>query len=527
MRALTVCELNMEDNFYFLKDKEGVKQLYTQAHLAERYFNTDPQSSLVKMRLFVELACHVLIKHLKLKKCPNMMGLEEKITHLEASGKVEHYIIDAMNRLRMEGNRSVHVAEVNGEYVASLKISTFMMNKHMTNMLDIARYIGEKYLNLAFNEFPLWKAPSQSCEFSNQVISALKGDASASLFLANHYFDELMTLTNGGESSSNKHFKSKQADLVYWLDKANEQQHPQSWLLSARCYANKFLLEEGVSKAKSFFKKAIQLDNTGEAAYEFGLYLRQHSEDKLGLSYIEKSAELGFHDALSFMLEKHIRGGDYQYWVTKALEHKLPSAFTCDAFIKMERCLESADELSKKALKTAITTAEAYRSTGIGFIKAYSKHHIFETMEAEEATKLMVNHHKELPQYLWYEYFLFMQISDETKHFDLMVNLFNRALYQVKDDEDKVAEMRFLLAQMALNAFKEKKCINVPETIPSLLSKAADAGHAEARKLLNSPDGRAILKCIGFNRGTVRQKNSAAKDKQKRLRKLAKKAKRK
>ncbi|MDK9760228.1 hypothetical protein KIV40_34360 [Vibrio sp. D173a] len=50
MQVQTHFENNSHDNFAFLKD--GLAELYKQAVLAERYYFTDPQSSMAKIRLF-------------------------------------------------------------------------------------------------------------------------------------------------------------------------------------------------------------------------------------------------------------------------------------------------------------------------------------------------------------------------------------------------------------------------------------------------------------------------------------------
>ncbi|MGR5261404.1 hypothetical protein ACPV5Q_15755 [Vibrio astriarenae] len=97
MQPQTHFEQTKHDNFAFLQD--GLEELYTQAAFAERYYFTDRQSSMAKIRLFVELACHELGKHFKLR--PPVHGeLNNKIKILQASGEVEEWVIEAMNTLR-------------------------------------------------------------------------------------------------------------------------------------------------------------------------------------------------------------------------------------------------------------------------------------------------------------------------------------------------------------------------------------------------------------------------------------------
>lgn len=156
MKAQINYETAQHDNFLFLK--EGLEELYLQAALAERYFESDPQSSLAKMRLFVEIACHELGLHFSLR--PPVHGdLANKIKMLDASQCIEKWIIDAMTTLRLEGNRSVHMTEVNGNFIAKLEVSSYRMRQHMQSMYEIACYVAEKVLNVGHKELTSWELP--------------------------------------------------------------------------------------------------------------------------------------------------------------------------------------------------------------------------------------------------------------------------------------------------------------------------------------------------------------------------------
>ncbi|MGF1691067.1 DUF4145 domain-containing protein [Photobacterium kagoshimensis] len=514
-----------QGNFDFLKD--GLSELYTQACLAERYFTNDPQSSLVKMRLFVEIACHDLGRHFSL--CPPVHGeLANKIKILDASGYVEGWVIDAMNSLRLEGNRSVHLTEINGNHVAKLEVSTLRMRQHMRNLHDIARYVAEKVLNVCCKQIPDWHEPLQ-CDISEHVAAALNGHRDSSFYLANRFYHELETMRSlkGTDRWWTKNtFIDKQADLAYWLEKAHTQGHSETWLLFAKSYAKKLLQDVEQRDAKSCFKLAIKQDETGEAAYEYGRYLTNHGETKLGLTFIKQAAEKGFNEALSAMLEKTVATDDYPNWLHLALKCNVLEAYTCEAFRTLEEHETEASATTTKRLKSALVNAQARRAPGYQFVKAYADLHVFKVITPECAAKIMVDHYKDLPEYLWYESKLFTQICQNSAYFSLVSELYQRAIYQA-DDEHQASEIKFRMAQLALAEFTTKKSVKTPADIPTMLKEAADAGHPEAREFINSTKGKAVMKRCGFRSSGNHQKSATSKDKQKRKRKLAKKAKRK
>ena len=519
-------ETTQHDNFLFLK--EGLEELYLQAVLAERYFESDPQSSLAKMRLFVEIACHELGLHFSLR--PPVHGdLANKIKMLDASQCIDEWVIDAMTTLRLEGNRSVHMTEVNGNFIAKLEVSSYRMRQHMQSMHEIACYVATKVINVEDKEIAPWELP-QGCELSEQVTSALKGNRNASFFLASRYFDELtiMAYKKGDNRWWNKNqYMDLQADLAYWLEKAHKQGHAESWLLLAKCYVNKLLSEVGERNAKYCFKKALKEDVEGNVAFEFGRYLQEHEEGKLGLTYIEQAAKEGHHEALNFMLNETVKTDKYDSWLELALNNKVLEAFTCDALLKLEKYLSDTSEFNKKQLCSAVVNAESRRAPGIKFVKAYTDFHILEKISDDTATIMMVDSYQSLPTHLWFEHKLFTQISGAFGHYELLTEMYHKALYQIEGDKEAEAEMKYAIVKGALEQFKEKKQVKTPASIPDLLKEAADAGHTEARAFANSSEGKAILKRLGFNTVGNHKKSAVSKDKQKRKRKQLKKAKRK
>lgn len=521
-------ENNNHDNFAFLK--EGLGELYKQATLAERYYFTDPQSSMAKVRLFIELTCHELGKHFKLR--PPVHGeLSNKIKMLQTSGCIEEWVIDEMNALRHDGNRSVHMTEVNGAYVAEMKVSRARMQKHMNSLYEIAQYVGKTILGIENLCTNLWQEPT-SCELSLFVTDALKGSKDATYYLANKFYNELLEMSEQTGKSrwwEKEQYLDKQADLSYWLEKTHRQGHPQSWLLYAKCYSNKLLQESVARDAKLCFKQALKIDEEGDVAFEFGSHLLRCGEHKLGKSYIRQAAEKGNHDALSFQLNiAYKAGSDTEHWLQCAIEHRLPEAFTVDAYNKLEKHETEQTDESLKALRSALVSGQARRAPGIAFFKSYVDATVYETEQVKQTVATMVDSYKCLPEYLAVEFRLFKQIADDAEHYDLMIDIYHEALKQSSNELEE-ADIKYSIVTQALakaaTKFKMRDGVKTPKPIPTLLQEAADAGHPEARTFVNSAEGKAVLKKVGFTSQGKMQKNAAEKKKSKQKRKLAKKAK--
>ncbi|EGU34050.1 hypothetical protein VII00023_15518 [Vibrio ichthyoenteri ATCC 700023] len=529
-------ENDNQDNFAFLKD--GLGELYKQAVLAERYYFTDPQSSMAKIRLFVELACHELGMHFKLR--PPVHGdLSNKIKMLQASHCIEEWVIGEMNILRHDGNRSVHMTEVNGAYIAEMKVSRTRMKKHMSSLFEIANYVGKTILGTQPKSYDTWQEP-KPCELSSLVTDALKGSKEASYYLANRIYTELLEMSEQTGKSrwwQKEQYLDKQADLRYWLEKSHRQGHPQSWLLFAKCQSNKLLPVAAKRNVKECFKQALKFDEDGEVAFEFGSYLLKHEETKLGADYIRQSAERGYHQALSFQLDVTFRsGGNKENWVERAIEYRLPEAFTAEVFLKLETYEAEPTEDTLKALRSALVVAQSRRSPGIALLKSYVDLTVYAVQQRDksaqnQAIQAMVDSYESVPAYLDVELRLFNQISQDDKHYDLMIKIYHQSIQQVRS-EIEAAGIKYTVVKHALSKagekFKMRDGVKTPKPIPTLLQEAADAGHSEARAYVNSAEGKALLKRIGFTCQGKMHKNAAEKqkNKRKRKRKLVKQAKR-
>ncbi|MDN2483450.1 hypothetical protein [Vibrio agarivorans] len=278
-------------------------------------------------------------------------------------------------------------------------------------------------------------------------------------------------------------------------------------------------------------KKRSPVTKKVKPVYEFGLHLLAREEVKLGEEYIAQAARKGHHLALSYQLERAFNKRDAQQeWLDLALKHGLKEAYTVDAYCKLDQHQQAPDEQTIKALRSSLVAGQARRAPGIGFFKAYVDLSIYAESDVEKALTQLTDNYACVPSYLDVELGLFQQISVSTAHYELMNDIYHRAISQASN-ELEAAEINYAMVKHALSQasekFKQRESVKTPKPIPTLLREAADAGHAEAREFINSTQGKAVLKKIGFTSQGKMHKNAAEKEKNKRKRKLAKKAKRK
>src|SRR5689334_2162217 len=92
-------------NFEFLR--EGWPQLAELGGFAERYLDTDPQSSCTKMRLFAEEVARGLYRLLGLERLPEA-SLVDLLTGDEFRARIPPVILDKLHMVRIRGNKAAH-----------------------------------------------------------------------------------------------------------------------------------------------------------------------------------------------------------------------------------------------------------------------------------------------------------------------------------------------------------------------------------------------------------------------------------
>ncbi|OBT15534.1 hypothetical protein A9264_12760 [Vibrio sp. UCD-FRSSP16_10] len=520
-------QVNTVDNYSFLQN--GLNELYIQAIQAEKYAFIDGQSSLAKMRLFVELACHELGKYYDLR--PPVHGdLASKIKQLQALSTVDRWVIDLMNRLRSYGNQSLHICESNGHFVAQMTLSESRMRLLLQDMHELAKYLANKLLKVDQKLLPTWQE-NPSLELAESVTLALSGDAQSSYAIAKHFVSKLSL----NEYTDKQQRATWQHDVKYWSEKALQQGCTQSWLLQANCFANKQLLCNDNLQIKALYKKALKVDKDGEAHCYFGLYLIGLGEKKLGIEQLTKAVEMDNHQAIFSMQLLTYKNDSKAYLdlIKKGIDAKHKASYTLDLFERVKAYENDAqDELAFRALRSALITAEAMLTPGMNFFKAYAaflseNKAVSKPLTPQECADMMVASYESLPMALEVESRLLTVIAQAEGHNKLVNHIFVRAMEQTQDVKEK-ARLKSVVAIRSIEQFKETHSVSTPMPLRQLLQEAANDGDAQARAYLNSSEGKALLKKGGFcTTKNVGRTYGVQKAKDRKKSKAAKKARRK
>ena len=285
----TTLEIN---NFDFLKSD------FTQPHSVgvdiDHYYSTDYNCCLLKARLFSELWCFEVAKCLGVE-LPVGDDLTDKIKVLANTNKLPSYIIEAIDLIRIEGNRAVHVnLTLTGQWYATPKISIHSLNQVMLAVFDIAQHL---FFNIAKNigELKTWQEPNR-LDNTELVSRAINGNKEATFNIAKSIYNNLISLSNSIVCKNKK--AELKSDLAYWLNKAHLQGHNDSWLLYAQVYQQKLLDLRESQTIHSYFKQAVKLCQNGEAAYQYALFLKKQNQVKRAWSFVNTAASKGYYQAI-------------------------------------------------------------------------------------------------------------------------------------------------------------------------------------------------------------------------------------
>ena len=519
---------SITNNYLFIE--HSFPELYRLSQEVEKYYSIDHSCCLLKARLYVELWCHEVGGKLYLK--PPVSGdLNSKIKQISMSKKVPTYIIDTLNNLRVEGNKSAHITQdFQGVWSCEYSISEYKLGNLMRSLLEITQYLAFK-LNLQNETEQLdWKEPVKLA-LQEDITASLMGNKEATLSLAKHFAEKIKQAMHHNQISG-KANKAKvqllQHDLAYWIERANKQNHPEVWALFADVYMNKLLMPLSGETAESCFKKALQNDESGSVAYEYASYLLKNSQHKRSLTFMHQSAEKCNQKAIQYLQAYYYQKQPQKYlgFIEKGIENKVKQSFTLDFISKLTRWESEQDnEILKTQAKSALTNALSYQSDGAQYYKAYCEFVGYwgKTPNQNESLLSMIEHHKAVPAFIHYEDKLFNILQKHPEHIDLALELSSKSLYCCSE-KDK-PKMKFDIAMLLWQKLRENGKAKSPYSLKELIRESAKGECFEAKQFIKSPKGKALMRdnsvvCQINNKRTVSRK------KQKVAKKHARKARR-
>ncbi|UZE94444.1 hypothetical protein [Alkalimarinus alittae] len=520
--------LKSTDNYAFLQ--HTFPELYRVSSEADKYYATDHSCCLLKARLFVELWCHEVSDRLNLT--PPISGdLVDKINQISICGKVPPYIIEALNEVRREANKSAHITQCfDGQWTSDTSVSKTRLKRLMTSVFELAQYLAFKLNNQA-EDNKQWQEPVVS-ELAEQVVASLSGNKDATFSLAERASSLIELSVKQGEVTGNEkkeHIKLLQRDLSYWLDKAHRQGHHETWLMYANVYIKKQLMLPESQTIDSCFKHALKVDTTGEAAYQFGMYLMARSQYKRGLDLVLEAGGMAHHQAIRILQEIFYKKDHQQYlaWVSAGVDALEKRSFTLDLENKISQWEQDVNnDVLKKKAKTALISAESRQSDGALYYRGYCtlKGYWGKQPETELGLKSMVDHYPNLPQFLHYEHQLFNLIKSKSEYIDEALSVSDRALKACETTEEK-AQVKFDMAMIIWEKLRECNKVKSPHSMKQLIRDAARESCSDAIQFIKSPKGKALMRDGSY--ACVKTKHSSVdRKKQKQAKKLARKARR-
>lgn len=213
---------SITNNYLFIED--SYPALYTLSQEVEKYYAMDHSCCLLKVRLFVELWCHEVSEKLKLR--PPVSGdLVNKIKQLSTSNKVPTYIIEMLNTLRIEGNKSAHISQgYDGSWHCDYTLSQYKLDNLMISLLELTQYLAYKLNCQNEDEQSEWQAPTKLA-LHEDILASLSGNKEATFSLAKHFANKLQQAADLKQVSgieNKEKIKLLQHDLSYWLGRTHK-----------------------------------------------------------------------------------------------------------------------------------------------------------------------------------------------------------------------------------------------------------------------------------------------------------------
>jgi len=422
-----------------------------------------------------------------------------KIERLSASNQIPHYIIEALHEIRCEGNRSVHITKLSdGQWSSGSTLGKSKLKRVMTNIFELSQYLAFK-VNHQAEKVQDWLEPAQT-ELAEHVYASLSGNRDATFSLAQRASSLMLAAQNNSETSLEKkqQWKILQRDLSYWLERAHRQGHQETWLMYANVYLNKQLILPIGHTIDNCFKSALKVDPSGDAAYQYGVYLVKHSQCERGFEFIKKSGEMSHHKAICFLQSKYYKKDQqaYLYWLNSGIEAGEKSSFTLDLAYKLGQWeLDVNNDFLKKKAKTALIAAQSRQAPGVQYYIGYCNYHGYWGKPPKLDTGLitMMESHKSIPQFIHYQEKLFKLLNNEPNYIDEALDLSTSALH-ICDTSIGKAQIKFEVAMLIWKKLQNNDKAKSPQGIKNLIREAAKEGCQEAITFIKSPKGKALLR---------------------------------
>ncbi len=268
-------------------------------------------------------------------------------------------------------------------------------------------------------------------------------------------------------------------------------------MIYAHCYKNKFLPLPSGKRVDDFYKKALEYDTNGHAAFDFAALLNERGEHKRSVTMLMLAAKSNHHKAIKAVLLNcyEIDKTSYQHAIKLGLNANVKLSYLCNAVTTLSDFENSEDnDLNYKKAKSALIALEARQAEGGKFLIGYciAKGLLGKKQDEAVGIELMVKNFPDLPMFLELETMLFQFINKSNRHIKLACTI---APYVIKNTEGlKRAEVKFDYAMLLLRMLQDVGKMCSPISLKTLIRESAEEGHFLAKQYIKSPDGKALLR---------------------------------
>lgn len=471
-------------SFNILKAK--YPELYQVALQAENYAHSDHSAFLLKIRIFLEIWCHEF-SYQKTTQVAIEPKLFDKIEQLRSLDIIPAPVFDLLHEIRSICNNGVHlIYDVKRGFCQVLEISDNEINQCLSAIFRLsALLIGEQNLSCR-DGLQL----SGEAKLASSVTQGFLGDGKAALTAAKLIHSNIKAIKNKSKFSEN--------DLLYWLNKALEQQHFEAIEFYSQLVTDNRYKSITLTKLKGWLEQLKQQKNDSGFALIAAKTYEKLGEMPTALKHYQKAAEQGCFVSIKRLQDYWVKRDEEQFFVYITLGSQFNERRSVYYFLmfqtfelnKMSKSDEQYQEKSKD-LKQQYLKAKSFCVEGLAYAEVVLG--MFQllglSLNIDEAVSGIEQHWGNAPRCFTLDNAIFVELLNRNKQESFMVTM-AQTIMPLCIEEKRLAEIEYELALLQANLTQQRKVFTVKLNSRELLKSAARKGHKEARNVLNQISGR-------------------------------------
>ncbi|MFN3899118.1 MAG: DUF4145 domain-containing protein [Alishewanella aestuarii] len=473
-----------QSSFSILKAK--YPELYHVAIEAENYAHSDHSAFLLKIRMFLEIWSHEFA-YQKTTQVVIEPKLFDKIEQLKSSEIITAPIYSLLHEIRTICNKGVHlIHDWKRGFCQVLEISDNEINQCLSAIFRLsALLIGEQNLTCRDG-----LQISEEAKLASAVTHGFFGEGKASLTAAKLIHTDI--------KASKKKSQFSEYDLVYWLNKALEQQHFEAIEFYSQLVTENRYKSITLTKLKAWLEQFKDLKNNSSFALIAAKTYEKLGEMPTALKNYQIAAEQGCFHSIKRLQDYWIKRDEEQFFIFVTLGSKFNERRSVYYFLIFQileiRKIEKADARypqKLKDLKQQYLKAKSFCVEGLAHAEIVLS--MFNLLDfSKSIDEVMIGMEKSwvsAPRCFTLDYAIFVELLNKNRFEPFMVSM-AQVIMPLCTDEKRLAELEYDLALLQAQLTKERKAFLLKQNTRELLKSAARKGHKDAVSLLNQLSGR-------------------------------------